>query len=442
MNSVLFLKGKYALDQQMIETAKVSIKNETNLLTNKEKPNKLLLTKIKKLPDLCLALIVSFMELPKEVFNFILLGKRIYRCFLINKNTWAIKWTTKNIYFPYQKAPNKPIPFVSNLILKDDANIEEIFNNFPNLRGIKFALPINKQFSKKAMKILTKQGIFLEELSFSCNCFSENQAISFSKILTNLTTIKVNFFTINEDIMAELGKCINVLVQNKKNLHQIKLYRYPDNQLKQVLIKLAKIDILITLELQLNSDVTDLTLQHLEQTLNKNSKLQNFQLNHCICANNGILNNRFQYINNGLKNNNQLQKLDLSTNDFSLINIKDFLEMLKNCPNIKQLILFNCKLNDEKIIAINAVLIVNNKALRQLELNFNQITDKSGNSIAKLISDKPTLKEVDLTLNSINTTLYFQQAINQNKSFRLLNLAGTPIKDKATIKKNLCCFKF
>ena len=151
---------------------------------------------------------------------------------------------------------------------------------------------------------------------------------------------------------------------------------------------------------------------HIKNLLIKNTNIKYLKLTSCK------IEDSFNLIFNGLANNNMLQILDLSNNNFSLRQelFKDIIDALKTNNTLSKLKLNETNIDDFAVEYISKGL-ENNGGLREIYLKKNYLTKKAVNMILKAIENNSIIAKIELGGNDeINNKLIQDvEKVLQNK---------------------------
>lgn len=178
----------------------------------------------------------------------------------------------------------------------------------------------------------------------------------------------------------------------------------------------------------------------LNYKLDKNQKIINLN------SNLFLLNNFEDFVKQYIKNNNELESLDVGFCRLKDEKIRLLTMTLKTCDNIKQLVLDNNIIWD--VFSDIAILLETTK-LSNLSINANCASNKGCSIISNALSKNDSLKILQFRLNDIDDTGIFALAdsLRINNTLKKLNLNNNNITDSGAmilldvLKTNLSLIK-
>ena len=334
-------------------------------------------------------------------------------------------------------------------IIKNNSNLEILClrNNELGLSAIKI-LQALKDNSKLIILDLNSNNMTKQVAADLANVISNNSGLErihlFNNDLRSSATVilqalqqnsNLQFLDLGDNIMTE--QVIEELGNVIKNNHNLKSLGLGNNKFgpsaKMILQALMKTCTIITLFLH-NNNMTGQAAEGLANVIKNNSNLEQLDLESNNIGPSAIV------ILQALMENSKLKLLNLNSNYMTERVVDDLANVIKNNSNLEQLGLENNKLGPSATVILQA--LKENSQLKVLNLNNNNMTGQIAEDLANVINNNSCLEELYLSNNNLKlSAIVILQALTKHSKLKMVNLSsnymtGHVVEDLVNVIKN------
>ena len=277
-----------------------------------------------------------------------------------------------------------------------------------------------------------KNNSHLEQLYLSSNDFKSSVSTILKALKENsrLSILHLNDNVMTEEAAEDLADVI------KNNTH-----------LKQLCIKNNKLGVSAAVILQalrrtsslkvLNLNGSNLTEQLVGDLINVIRN--NLNLEELYLSNNDLHSSVFVILQ-ALKENSELEILNLSSNNVTGLVVKDLISVIKFSSNLQQLALENNNLQLSSIMILQA--LKENCKLKVLNLDSNNMNGLVSKDLASVIKNNPSLEELHLSENNLKSSvIMIFHALKETSTLKVISLMSNNMTrevagDLASVLKN------
>ena len=364
-------------------------------------------------------------------------------------------WSIKDI-----KDVDYRVKFLSDC-LEEDITLHDLNLCNKNITGIR------AKVVAKAIEV----NATLRKLNISCNTLSDEGALAFSECLkynrnlqelaiseNNITNkgaimiaevMKINATLLKLDISTNwiTSEAILYLLEAIKNKAVLKFLNITHNNVtKSEYINIQEYCKQVIVQVQASWNELELDSEFEFKTVHKvcNTDSDNEEIDYWPFKEISDPDARMEFLSNCLKENNIVQKLNLSNNDITDIGASLIGQAMEINRSLKILDISHNEFSDDGVTAIS-MYIRNNTFLQELDLSENKISDRGANEISDLIQYNKSLKVLDISCMCISDSgvTIISKYLENNRSLQVLNLSLNKItgigaeKIAEALKKNI-----
>ena len=277
-----------------------------------------------------------------------------------------------------------------------------------------------------ALTLIIAKNKSLQLLALYNNDLNDDGVIKIAQSLCRHTKLKIIDLR-NNNITEKSAEAFSSIISNNTGLEEL----YLSNNALQlgvitISIALKNISSLKVLDLRNNNNIPEEAADELSAAIRANNSLEKLWL----CGNH--LGSSTVMIVDALKQVTTLKELDLNNNQNRSKEFAATLTSILSDNNfMESLLLSDNKLNDDGIIKIAQSLCKHTK-LKIINLQSNNITEKSAEALASIISSNTELEELYLGNNTMQLgVIVISTALKNISSLKVLDLANNNIPEKA-----------
>ena len=326
-------------------------------------------------------------------------------------------------------------------VIKNNLDLEELYlsNNSLGPSAIMILQALKENFNLQIMNLdynnmtgelaedlanVIKSNSYLEQLGLGNNNLGPS-AIVILQALKENSKLKILDLD-NNKMTAEVAEDLANVIKNNLDLEELYLSNNSLGSSAIVILQALKENSKLQILSLTNNNMTGEVAEELGYVIKNNLNLEELYLSNNSLGSSAIVTLQ------ALKENSNLQVLNLDHNNMTRVVAEDLANVIKSTSHLDRLGLGNYNLGPSAIVILQA--LKENSKLQILNLNNNNMTGEVAEDLTNVIKNNPGFEELYLSNNSLGpSAIMVFQALKENSSLQILNLINNNMTGEVAV---------